>query len=70
MDLLADGVAKFAKWWSRANSMLSNLEERVFLNDQPINSIRLETARKSWESVRNRYEVYSRTVSALQLHPV
>ena len=70
MGHLVDGVAKFANWWSQANAMLSNLEEQLFVNDQWINPIRLEMARKNWESIRDRYEVYSRTVSAPQLHLV
>jgi len=65
MGNLVDGVTKFANWWSKAKSMISTLEKQMFASDQRINPIRLEMARRDWECVRERYEVYTRTVSVL-----
>jgi hypothetical protein len=39
----------------------------MFVSYPRINPIRLEMARKGWETVRDRYEVYNRTVSVLCL---
>ncbi|KIM83081.1 hypothetical protein PILCRDRAFT_7500 [Piloderma croceum F 1598] len=50
MGHLVDGVAKFAKWWSQAKSMLFTSDTQMFVNDQNINPIRLDMAQKSWES--------------------
>jgi len=62
---LLDGVDKFANWWRQAESMISTLEIGMFVSYPRINPIRLVMARKGWETVRERYEVYNRTIDTL-----
>ncbi|KIM83091.1 hypothetical protein PILCRDRAFT_784274 [Piloderma croceum F 1598] len=63
---LVDGVAKFAHWWSEAESVISTLEKQMFVDRRRISLLQLDKARKGWEAVHDRYEVYSRVVSAMQ----
>ncbi|KIM83080.1 hypothetical protein PILCRDRAFT_88318 [Piloderma croceum F 1598] len=58
---LANGVNKFANWWSHAKIMIYQLEISTFVSYPRISSIRLEMAQKGWASVRVRYEAYNRT---------
>ena len=67
IEHLLDGVNKFVNWWRQAESMISALEIGMFVSYPRINPIRLEMARKGWETVRHRYEVYNMTVSVLCL---
>lgn len=60
---LIDGVAKFAKWWSEAEDVISAFGKQMFVDGRQISLLQLDKTRKSWESVRDRYEVYSRVVS-------
>jgi hypothetical protein len=63
---LVDGVAKFAHWWSEAESVISTLEKQMFVDGRRISLLQLDKAQKGWEAVRDRYEVYSRVVSPMQ----
>ena len=64
---LADGVDKFTNWWRQAQQLITTVETQMFVSYPQINPIRLAMAQKSWESVRDRYEAYSRAVSGLCL---
>jgi hypothetical protein len=63
---LLDGVHQFTSWWRQAQILISTLATQMFVNDQQIHPFRLEMGRKGWESVRDQYEVYIISVSALQ----
>ena len=62
---LADGVHKFTNWWRQAQQLITTLETQIFVSYPRINHIILDMAQKRWESVRDRYEAYSRAVSGL-----
>jgi hypothetical protein len=66
IDHLVDGVAKFAHWWSEAENVISTFEKQMFVDGRRISLFQLGKAQKAWESVRDRYEVYSRVVSPTQ----
>ena len=63
VNCLVDGFTKFVNWWCDAKRMISVLDKRMFVCDQSIHPIRLEMAQEEWERVRQRYEIYNRTVS-------
>jgi hypothetical protein len=63
---LIDGVAKLAHWWSKAEGVISTFEKQILIDGRRISLLQLDKARNGWESVRDRYEVYSRVVSAPQ----
>jgi hypothetical protein len=67
---LVKSVAKFANWWSQTATMISSSEDHVSIDGRRMSQIRINLVRKSWEAVQINYEVYSRTVSDLQCHPV
>ena len=63
-------VHKVASWWSKAAIMISTLRDQVLSDDgRRLSSIRINMVRKSWEVLRNDYEVYKRSVSDLQFPP-
>jgi hypothetical protein len=67
---LANCVAKFANWWSKAESMIHILENQAVSADRPrLSTIRITLVRRSCEVLQKDYEVYRRSVSNLQLPP-
>jgi hypothetical protein len=66
---LLDGVDKFANWWCQAESLISALDLEIakLVSNPRISPIRLEMARKGWETVGDRYEAYNRAVRVLCL---
>ena len=64
---LTVGVDKFTNWWRQAQQLITTLETRTFVSYPRIDSIRLDMAKKGWESVSDRYEAYTRAVSGVCL---
>jgi hypothetical protein len=65
-------VHKVASWWSKAATMISTLRDQVLSDDgRRLSSIRINMVRKSWEVLRNDYEVYKRSINTLtDFYPV
>ena len=63
---LVDGVAELARWWFEAEGVISTFEKQMLVDGRRMSLPQFNKARKGWESVRDRYEVYSRVVSPPQ----
>lgn len=62
-------IGKALDWWSQAQVMLSTMESQaVSADDLKLSTVRIDTARRSWEAVLKDYLEYKTSVSDIRLH--
>jgi len=69
---VANCVDKVASWWSKSAITISTLWDQVVSDDgRQLSTIRISMVGKSWEVLRNDYEVYKRSINTLSdFYPV